>query len=85
MGMPCPTCGATRAALCLADGRWSAALTVNPLATIALLGSLAGGLLAPVWVCAGAPIPAVELGRGRRILIIALLAINWIYLVARGV
>jgi len=33
LGIPCPTCGATRAALALAHGDWSAAMTVQPLAT----------------------------------------------------
>jgi len=84
-GLACPTCGATRAALCLLEGRWSAALAINPLATVALVAGMVGGLVAPVWVIAGAPIPEVAHRRALRLLIVALLASNWIYLVARGV
>ena len=84
-GIPCPTCGATRAALSLARGEWLAALTVNPLAAVGVPAAVLGGLLAPAWVVIGAPVPmAISSGRARLVLITALGA-NWIYLIARGV
>jgi hypothetical protein len=39
-GLPCPTCGGTRAAVLLSGGNVSAALSLNPLVTVAFLGVL---------------------------------------------
>ncbi|PYQ15275.1 MAG: DUF2752 domain-containing protein, partial [Acidobacteria bacterium] len=36
-GLPCPTCGSTRAAGCLAHGDLLGAFGMNPLATVVLL------------------------------------------------
>ncbi len=36
-GLPCPTCGSTRAALAVADGRLLDAVVLNPLMTVAAL------------------------------------------------
>lgn len=55
-GVPCPTCGATRAALALARGELAAAISFNPLATIGMI-VLVLGLGAPLWVSARGPIP----------------------------
>jgi hypothetical protein len=84
-GVPCPSCGATRAALSLAGGQVLVALESNPLATLAMAFGVAGGLAAPLWVGAGMPTPVLDPGRRLRVLIAATLAINWIYLVVRGV
>jgi len=37
-GVPCLTCGATRAALSLLHGEWASAWRFNPLATLAMVG-----------------------------------------------
>ena len=36
-GLPCPTCGSTRAALAVADGRLLDAVMLNPLMTVGIL------------------------------------------------
>lgn len=48
-GIPCATCGSTRAVLALADGRIGSALSLNPLVTL-----LAAG--APVLLLAAGPV-----------------------------
>ncbi|HZM84870.1 MAG TPA: DUF2752 domain-containing protein [Candidatus Limnocylindrales bacterium] len=83
--LPCPTCGATRAALRLADGQAIEALAINPLATIGLGMGVVGGLLSPAWVALSGPIPIVTPRRAARIAVIAVLALNWVYLVIRRV
>ena len=84
-GLPCPTCGATRAALRLADGHGLQALAINPLATIGLAVGVIGGLLAPAWVVLSGPVPIARPARATRIAVIATLAINWVYLVIHRV
>lgn len=84
-GLPCPTCGTTRAALHLAHGDVLAALAVNPLAAGGLTLGVLGGLLAPAWVAVRGPLPRVTPERRWRWLVAAVLAGNWIYVAARGV
>lgn len=36
-GIPCPSCGTTRAVLCLLHGQWQDALYINPLGIVAFL------------------------------------------------
>ena len=84
-GLPCPSCGATRAALQLADGQVLDALAINPLATLALGLAIMGGLLAPAWVALRGPLPARTPDRILRQGVVAALAINWAYLVLHGV
>ena len=86
-GIPCPSCGTTRAADAFVQGRLLAAAGFNPLAALGALGLLAGGLLAPVWVTLRAPLPALGPPWPRWIragLVSALLA-NWAYLLIRGI
>src|SRR5438105_2664173 len=45
-GLPCPSCGITRALLLLAHGNLSASLFLNPLGLLLALGMIA----LPVWV-----------------------------------
>lgn len=84
-GLPCPTCGTTRAALALADLDLAAAFTVSPLAALGWILLIAGGLIAgglallgigvrepghlPVWV---------------RLTGLGLLLANWAYLMWSG-
>lgn len=82
-GIACPTCGGTLAAIHLAEGRLAAALTANPLLTVAALG---GGLWC-LYAVAATFVPrwrrSLELGRGAakatRWLAALLLAANWAY------
>jgi hypothetical protein len=84
-GVPCPSCGATRAALNLADGEMMAALAINPLAALSIGLGVLGGLLAPAWVVLRGPLPVLARGRRARIALAAMLAVNWAYLVVRQV
>ncbi len=82
-GLPCPTCGSTRAALAVATGRPLDAVVLNPLVTIA-------AVLGAVWL-------VIRVGFARQIAInlppwavvpvwvavAVLLAANWIYVIAR--
>ncbi len=86
-GMPCPGCGATRAALALARGDVAGALAWNPLATLALVGGLAAAALAPAWVALEGPLPVLApvLPARARAALVAMIALDWAYLVTRGV
>ena len=83
LGVPCPTCGGTLAAIRLAEGRPLAALAANPLVTLV---AIAGGLwclwavlatFVPRWRC------SLQLSRGAvsggRWLAGGLLAAAWPY------
>lgn len=56
-GFPCPTCGATRAAIALARLDPMAAWLSNPLVTLGYVGFLGGGLIAGIAAAAGRPLP----------------------------
>ncbi len=86
-GWPCPTCGSTRAALALAGLRVGEALRLNPLVTVALLGFLAGGLAAPLWVALRAPLPVMPTRwpRSWKVALVGSMLANWAYLIASGV
>ncbi|HRQ72916.1 MAG TPA: DUF2752 domain-containing protein [Phycisphaerales bacterium] len=81
-GIPCGTCGSTRAAFALAHGDAAAALRYNPFVTI---GGVALGGVGVLRVGFGR---CIELGlgtRGRRIswcLVGAAFAANWAYVIA---
>ncbi len=82
-GLPCPTCGSTRAALAVADGRLVDAVVLNPLMTVAILVGV-------VWL-------TFHVGFARRIeldltrparglawgTMALLLAANWVWVIAR--
>jgi hypothetical protein len=83
-GLPCPTCGTTRAVVALSHLDLTRALALNPLATAAVVVFLLGGLAAGVASWLGRPLrepprwhPAARLA--------ALLAIgaNWAWLLYR--
>src|SRR5450432_295361 len=84
-GLPCITCGATRAAIQFFHGHFAASFLFNPLAFLALCSLLALDVYALAVIAARAP--RLRLGnfsraekRLARLLGIILLAGNWIYL-----
>src|SRR5205085_4961025 len=86
-GYPCLTCGATRCALNLFHGSFLQAFSWNPLAFVALCGVALFDLYAAVVMLARLPrLRLVDWMRtdkhAARIGVIALIAANWIYLLA---
>lgn len=86
-GVPCFTCGATRSALALSSFDLTAALAVSPLATLAWIALIVGGLVAGLGALAGRPLPLLELRPtlGLRLLVGGALLGNWFYLLIAGV
>jgi hypothetical protein len=86
-GLPCPTCGSTRALGRLFALDLSGAFAMNPLAALAALALAAWGLadLALVWRrrALGVQI-APRLGALLRVAAVAALLLNWAYLLAAG-
>jgi hypothetical protein len=87
-GLPCPTCGATRAVLAFLHGEWPAAFRLNPLLALAFLGWLA-------WLPYGLATGARAGRRLRvtwtardcawlRVLAAGAIAANWLFLVMDG-
>jgi hypothetical protein len=86
-GLPCVSCGTTRAVARLASLDLRGALAMNPLATAAAfavvawgLGDLALAARGRALVLRFSPVG----GRVARIVAIAAVALNWVYLVAAG-
>jgi hypothetical protein len=84
-GIPCPTCGTTRAAQALLHGDPWTALAWNPLTGAAGCAFLLGGAIVPLWVLLNAPVPVLESAPRLRIAAVAVLLANWAYLVWAGV
>jgi hypothetical protein len=88
-GHPCLTCGATRAAIQFLHGHFLAALRWNPLVFAALCALSVFNPYALVVLITRAPrlrivhITNTQKRFGRAV-VIALLALNWIYLLAHG-
>lgn len=86
-GYPCLTCGATRCVISFLHGNFSGAWLWNPLALVTLCGVVLYDVYAAIVLLARFPrLRATEWTRGEknaiRIAVIALLAVNWIYLIA---
>ncbi len=83
-GVPCPTCGTTRAVVALLHGQPSTAVLINPLAALAGLGFVLGGVLAAIWALIKAPLPVLpqRLSPALRIAIVAVLLVNWVWVMA---
>jgi hypothetical protein len=78
---------ATRAVLSLLQGRYSAALAFNPLATCGAIGFLAFGIAAPLWLAAGGEVPVLA-SKPRPSWLVATataVAANWVWLAVSGV
>ena len=86
-GVPCPTCGSTRALVALGQFHPWEAFLWNPLVTLGAFLFLIGGLLAPLWVGRGGRLPrhAGTAPVWFRLGVPALLVVNWVYLVVVGV
>jgi hypothetical protein len=89
-GWPCPTCGCTRCVRHLLTARWSAALQINPLATLAAAFFFVFDLYAAVVTFCRLPrlrwdsIPPRTATR-LRILAVSLFLLNWAWLIHQGV
>lgn len=83
-GIPCPTCGTTRAALALLNLDLAAAFAVNPLAALTGVGFIVGGVLAAVWAVLRGPVPVLDRPVVRVLLwsLVAAGLFNWVYLIA---
>ena len=87
-GIPCLTCGATRAAARLAFGDVAGALAMNPLATIGALGLVPWGIADLALLLRGRALAVEVAGPATawalRGLAVAAVVANWAYLVATG-
>jgi hypothetical protein len=85
-GIPCATCGMTRAFVHLAHGDVGLAVAASPLGALLAAGAwlFAAADLARVGVGAPLPIPGVRALRVATGAGIALLLANWAWLLARG-
>ena len=85
-GIPCPTCGTTRAATAFLNGDLLSAFAANPLATAAGLLFVVGAPVAVVWTLAGWKVPQLPspLPSWSRVAVVAILAANWAYLIVMG-
>jgi hypothetical protein len=83
-GVPCLTCGTTRAAVAFLDARPLDALAANPLAAIAGAAFTLGGLAAPLWTASRLPVPdlGAPLARSTKVAIVAALLANWAWVIA---
>ncbi len=83
-GIPCLSCGTTRAAEALLHGEMLRALSINPLATLAGAGFIAGGVVAPLWTLAALPLPRIGAPppRSLRIALVAALLLDWVWVAA---
>jgi hypothetical protein len=87
-GVPCPTCGSTRAVQALMSADFVAALQLNPLTTLALGAWALFAVYGAVTVMARLPRFRWSGRDVRRPLALsagALLLVNWVYLLAAGV
>lgn len=88
-GLPCLTCGSTRAAVALLSGDWLGAVLLQPLAVLGGLLVLIAGIFYSFSLFVAKRVPSVRLSAGeRRVLIglvVTLAVLNWLYLIWRGI
>lgn len=86
-GLPCPSCGSTRTAACLAHGNLPAAFAMNPLAAAVLLALVAWAIADLVLMTRGRALGlevSPRLGGPLRVAAVAVVLANWVYLIAAG-
>ena len=87
-GLPCPTCGTTRALAALCTGRLAASLAWNPLAAAAAVSCFLAGAASTARRVAGLEALNLETTPkervAARVAAVLLVGANWAYLVARG-
>jgi len=88
-GLPCVTCGATRAAMQFFQGNFRVALKWNPLAFAGLCAVSVFDVYAAIVLTTRAPrLRIAHLTSAEknflRMVLVALLALNWIYLLSRA-
>jgi hypothetical protein len=83
-GIPCPTCGGTRALLALARWDVAGAFVWNPLVTLAALAFVAGGLVALLRALRGQGVPDGAPPRWAGGAAALALAANWAFVVVAG-
>jgi hypothetical protein len=87
-GLPCPTCGVTRTVIALSRGDLPRALFMNPLATVAcgigLVYLAYAGAVLGLGLPRFRPVVSPDWARRIRIASVALLAVNWAWLIATG-
>jgi hypothetical protein len=83
-GIPCPTCGTTRAAVAFFHGDVLGAFAANPLAAAAAVLFVGGAVLAPLWAALNGPMLEIghPLPRWVRGAVVAVVAAGWDYLIA---
>ena len=82
-GVPCPTCGTTRAATAFLDGNLIAAVAANPLAAMAGLLFVVGAPLATLWAIFRWRVPELPapLPIWIRVCAVVVLVANWLYVI----
>jgi hypothetical protein len=84
LGVPCPTCGSTRALVALARIDLGAAFGWNPLAASAVILFVAGGIAALGVALVGGEVSAPRPTPALRAVLALTIAANWAFLVAAG-
>lgn len=86
-GWPCPTCGAGRAAVLLADLDVTSALMRYPLPTLGWLAFLGGGLVAMAWALSHRELPRLpsRVPLWVRIPLVGFVLACWVYSIVTGV
>ena len=86
-GIPCPTCGSTRAIGCLAHGDLAGAFGMNPLATAAFLALVPWALTDLALLTRGRALNlsvSPRMGQALRVAAVVTVLANWAYLIAAG-
>ena len=89
-GCACPTCGATRCVRFALGGDFGAALRMNPLVSgtlgaLALFDAYAATVLTLRLPRLRADAPPAWVGKGARVAVLLAVAVNWAWLLRRGV
>ncbi len=86
-GLPCPSCGTTRAALALSRFEFGEAFVRLPMQSMAWTALLLGGLTAGWLALRGRPLPALprRLPKWAPWLVVAAVLANWTYSILTGV